>query len=329
MDLRQLRYFKAVADCGGFSAAAAVLRIAQSALSRQVALLEAECGGALFERGVHGVALTPSGRVLLQRASFLLQQVEEARSEVQAENANPRGTVRLGSTPSVGELLYQPLTSRFLLRFPRVRLQLIESITPDPLISLMNGELDLAIVGRPASTDGIVFTPLFHEQFCVFGPAGAREVPSGEVHVEALLGLPLVVPSGMPWLPRLQVLLGERVHELWPRVEIVSMNCMKQMVRGGVGFGVVPTWTIRHELATGEFCAATLRGLRGHRGLAMPTSRPVSRITQSLATAVQEEVDVMVKAGILAATVERPPPVRPSPRPRQKRAQPPRRSGPS
>jgi len=329
VDLRQLRYFRAVADCGGFSAAAAVLRIAQSALSRHVALLEAECGGALFERGVHGVALTPSGRVLLQRASFLLQQVEEARSEVQAENANPRGTIRLGSTPSVGELLYQPLTSRFLLRFPRVRLQLIEAITPDPLTSLMNGELDLAIVGRPASTDGILFTPLFHEQFCVFGPAGARELPSGEVHPEVLLGLPLVVPSGMPWLPRLQTMLGERVHKLWPRVEVVSMNCMKQMVRGGIGFGVVPTWTIRREIAAGEFKAATLRGLRGHRGLAMPTSRPVSRITQSLAKAVQEEVDVMVKAGVLAARVERPPQPRPSPRPRQKPVRPTRRSGPS
>jgi LysR family nitrogen assimilation transcriptional regulator len=329
MDLRQLRYFKAVADCGGFSAAAAVLRIAQSALSRQVALLEAECGGALFERGVHGVALTPSGRVLLRRASFLLQQVEEARSEVQAENANPRGTVRLGSTPSVGELLYQPLTARFLVRFPRVRLQLIEAITPDPLSSLLNGELDLAIVARPASSDGILFTPLFKEQLCLFGPAGARELPSGEVHPEVLLGLPLVVPTGIPWLPRLQPILGERIHKLWPRVEVVSMNCMKQMVRGGIGFGVVPGWTIRHEIATGEFRAAPLRGLKSDRGLAMPTSRPVSRITQGLANAVREEVDLMVKAGILAATVERPPQARPSPRSRQKPVRPLRRSGPS
>ena len=238
-----------------------MLRIAQSALSRQVGLLEAECGGALFERGVHGVALTPSGRVLLQRASFLLQQVEEARSEVQAENANPRGTVRLGSTPSVGELLYQPLTARFLLRFPRVRLQLIEAITPDPLTSLMNGALDIAIVSRPTSMEGIAFTPLFSENLAVFGPAASREVPSGEAHPEVLLGLPLVVPSGMPWLSRLQPALGERIHKLWPRVEVVSMNCMKQMVRGGLGFGVVPSWTIREELASGEFRAAKLRGI--------------------------------------------------------------------
>lgn len=329
MDLRQLRYFKAVADNGGFSAAAAVLRIAQSALSRQVALLETECGGALFERGAHGVALTPSGRVLVRRASFLLQQVEEARSEAQAENANPRGTVRLGSTPSVGELLYQPLAARFLLRFPRVRLQLIEAITPDPLTSLLNGAIDLAIVSRPTSMEGITFTALFLEQMCLFGPAGSHEFAAGETHAEVLLGLPLVVPTGMPWLPRLQPFLGERVHKLWPRVEVVSMTCMKQMVRGGLGFGVVPSWTIRDEIASGEFKAAKLRGLTIHRGLAMPTGRPVSRITHSLAKAVQEEVHVMVKAGILKTTDERHPRVRPSPQRRQRPIRPTRRSGPS
>ena len=95
MDLRQLRYFKAVAECGGFTAAAAVLRIAQSALSRQVALLEAECGGALFERGVHGVALTPSGRVLLERARSCC-----SRSRKRAAKSRPRTKIRAAPSGS-------------------------------------------------------------------------------------------------------------------------------------------------------------------------------------------------------------------------------------
>ena len=175
--------------------------------------------------------------------------------------------------------------------------------------------------------EGFAFTPLFLEQLCVFGPSGSREVPAGEAHPEVLLGLPLVVPSGMPWLPRLQPALGERIHKLWPRVEVVSMNCMKQMVRSGLGFGVVPSWTIREELASGEFLAAKLRGVTSLRGLALPTGRPVSRITQSLAKAVQEEVDVMVKAGVLTATADRRPQVGQSLRTPQRQARPTRRSG--
>ena len=62
MDLRQLRYFVAVAERGGFGAAASALNVAQSALSRHVRLLEHELGGALFERGARGVAVTESAR---------------------------------------------------------------------------------------------------------------------------------------------------------------------------------------------------------------------------------------------------------------------------
>ena len=67
MDLRQLRYFIAVAERGGFGAAASALNVAQSALSRHVQLLEHELGGALLERGARGVAPTESGKVLLAR----------------------------------------------------------------------------------------------------------------------------------------------------------------------------------------------------------------------------------------------------------------------
>jgi LysR family transcriptional regulator, nitrogen assimilation regulatory protein len=70
MDLRQLRTFVAIAETGSFSAAAASLRIAQSALPRQMQALEQACRGPLMERGARGIALTEAGELLLIRARF-------------------------------------------------------------------------------------------------------------------------------------------------------------------------------------------------------------------------------------------------------------------
>src|SRR6266404_280879 len=100
LDLRQLRYFVAVAERGGFAAAASTLNIAQSALSRHVKELERELGGALLERGARGVTVTESGKVLLARGRWLLGVVDDVKAEVKTENREPSGIVRVGAPSS-------------------------------------------------------------------------------------------------------------------------------------------------------------------------------------------------------------------------------------
>ena len=89
MDLRQLRYFVAVAERGGFAAAASTLNIAQSALSRHVKELERELGGALLERGARGVTVTESGKVLLARGRWLFGTIDDIKAEVERKIASP------------------------------------------------------------------------------------------------------------------------------------------------------------------------------------------------------------------------------------------------
>lgn len=306
MDLRQLRYFTVIAEEGGFSAAANVLRIAQSALSRQIRLLEEECGGLLFERGVRGLSLTDAGSLLLTRSQLLLQQAEAARTDVRAANHEPSGTIRLGTTPSVAATLFQPLAVRFLGLFPRVRLQLVETIKPDPVELLTRGDLDLAIAALRGSNKLVEFRPLFREPMCLFGLPGDPLLRDDTCEVELLLDIPLVVPVGAGWLPGLRPLLGDRIARLQPRLEVVSMICMKQMVAAGLGYGVVPLWTVQDDVIAGSFSATALNEFYLVRGLVLPRDRPISRISAALADVIQQQTTEMITNRAIEAVIEKP-----------------------
>src|SRR5260370_27270587 len=121
MDLRQLRYFVAVAERGGFSAAASALNVAQSALSRHIKLLEHELGGALFERGARGVAVTESGKVLLTRSRWLLSTLDDIKAEILTQNREPNGTGRRGAAPTPAHHLYCPPARPFFQRLPPLK----------------------------------------------------------------------------------------------------------------------------------------------------------------------------------------------------------------
>src|SRR5689334_16505941 len=144
MDLRQLRYFVAVAERGGFGAAASALNVAQSALSRHIKLLEHELGGALLERGARGVSPTEAGKVLLARGRWLLGTLDDIRTEVLIENREPSGTVRLGAPSTLADNFYAPLASLFAERFPRVKLEFSDGLTEEMTDRLLKSELDLA-----------------------------------------------------------------------------------------------------------------------------------------------------------------------------------------
>src|SRR5262249_29119233 len=141
MDLRQLRYFVAVAERGGFGAAANALNVAQSALSRHVRELEHELGGALLERGARGVSVTEAGKVLLARGRWLLGAVDDIKEEARTENREPSGTVRLGAPSSLADNFYAPLADYFMKKFPRVRLELSEGLTETMSDRVLRAEL--------------------------------------------------------------------------------------------------------------------------------------------------------------------------------------------
>jgi DNA-binding transcriptional LysR family regulator len=153
MDLRQLEYVTAIADTGSFTRGAERCRVAQSALSRQVAQLESELGARLFHRNNREVRLTAAGGVFVPAARRVLAEAARARAEVDDILGVRRGHVRIGTTQTASRCLgLAVLLGGFRSQFPEVTIAVSTGPRQELLDALAAAELDLVLAsdGEPA-----------------------------------------------------------------------------------------------------------------------------------------------------------------------------------
>lgn len=174
MDLRQLRYFVAVAEELHFSRAAARLSLAQSSLSTQIRALEREIGGPLFVRSTRHVELTPAGVTLLADARRTLASADAALDRARAVARGESGSMTIGSLgPAPGGIL-APLLARFNGRHPGLRVTVRAFDFTDTVDGLRERHADCAFLYLPLSDPDLEVTPLVSEQRMVVLPAGHR-----------------------------------------------------------------------------------------------------------------------------------------------------------
>ena len=147
MELRQLRYFLAAAEHQNFRRAAQTVHIAQPALSRQIAALEAELGLTLFTRTKKRVQLSDGGRTFLDDARRIVRDVELAKEHAHRIAAGKAGALRVGFHEAAGR---SPLVSKslhtFRMRYPEVQLRLTQMTSPKQYEALQLGRLDVGFV---------------------------------------------------------------------------------------------------------------------------------------------------------------------------------------
>lgn len=192
MELRQLRYFLALAEHRHFGRAAEALHIAQPSLSQQIRALEHHLGTTLFERSRRHVALTADGEALLPYARKILALADDARTELADRSGLLRGRIRLGATPTLGGHLLPRLLRRFHASYPGLDLTITEDGSDRLARELEEGRLDLALLVEDAGlpTDGFEF--LLRERIVAALPAHhplsrCREVSLGELRHEKFI----------------------------------------------------------------------------------------------------------------------------------------------
>ena len=169
MELRHLRYYVAVAEALNFTKAAALLRVAQPALSRQVRDLEDEIGVDLLIRSPRGVTLTAEGNLFLAEARDLLQRAEAALEKTRALARGEFGELNVGYSPSPTVELLPPALGAFQKAVPRVTVRLHDLAGNELADGLRRGLLELAIMQRPMGANGVglAFEPLHAYPICL------------------------------------------------------------------------------------------------------------------------------------------------------------------
>ncbi|MEU7818245.1 LysR family transcriptional regulator [Pseudonocardia sp. NPDC049154] len=194
MEVRQLRYFVAVAEELHFGRAAERLGIVQPAVSQQISRLERELGVRLLDRTPRRVALTGDGTRLLPEARAALAAVERMRAVAGELAAGRAGLFRLGTSPLLGDRLRRGV-GRLRASAPGLELRLVDGTAAAHAAAVGRGELDAALVRGPVRAPGIRALPLWEEPLTVLLPAGHAAAADGAVRVETLADLRLRLPA--------------------------------------------------------------------------------------------------------------------------------------
>lgn len=243
-DIRQFRYFVALAETLHFGRAAERLHITQPPLTRQIAALEKELGVKLLERGTRRARLTHAGQRLLEDARFSIATFDQACRNVQLASRGELGSLSIGFMMHAAHTGLPRLTKRFMAQHPDVHVELREMI-PDLLAdAVLTGRFDAAIMFDPGALKGLAMRQIFEEPLTLVlhpsHPLAARKmVEAHHLAGQALIAAPAEVAPTL----RNAILRYCRSGGFTPsfRLEAQLQQTIVSLVAENLGVALVPS----------------------------------------------------------------------------------------
>lgn len=247
IELRQLRYFVAVAEEMHFGRAAARLHMTQPPLSQTIQSLEAALGTPLFERTKRRVELTPAGTALLPEARRLLAQASTLSDLALRAASGEAGRLSLAFVSTADYSILPPCLREFRENYPHVQIDLREATTDVQLEELAQGRIDVGLLIPPLPDkirSDIDYAPLLTEPLIVAAPKGTHGLRGNvAVDLKNLSDMPLVIfPRRIA--PALHDAILACFYEagITPRIgqEAIQMQTIVGLVSAGMGIALVP-----------------------------------------------------------------------------------------
>lgn len=277
-----------VAELGSLAKAAQALEIAQSALSRQIALLEQECGGRLLHRTGRGMVLTRMGESALPKAQALLEFADRLSMELRDASHIPSGLVRVGMLHSAARPLASALFEYLQHHAPEVRLHVLEAFTGQLDEYRNTGKIDVAVVNRYRRADPQEEVLGSFDMYLV-GSAKASLTAVPTIEFSKLHDIPLVLP-GAPSELRVRLEQHARKHGIRLRIvlEAETLTTMKDVVSRSGAYTVLPSYAVAPEVSSKLLTISRIvkPTLRRYMCLGITSARPISLAAKEVASAV-------------------------------------------
>ena len=290
MDLRQLEIVKIVADSGSFTAAARQMHVSQSAISRQILMLEEELKEPVFVRLGRKVRLTPAGEALVALGKRVLADVRDTTTSIVEHHKKLTGTIHLAGGMTVCLHVFPSLLKEYRRRHPDVDVKLTTGGTPQLLERVRSGTVDVALLTLPVEGADLMQVPVLREELLLVthpsNPVGRQR----RIRAPDLDEQPLVLfERGSSTRRVIDDMIAR--EQIGPRIvmETENVEILKALVAIGMGMTIIPYQAVAREVRAGQLRCARLDGVSMVRetGWVYMRAARVPRLVQQMFEALE------------------------------------------
>jgi DNA-binding transcriptional LysR family regulator len=261
MDLRQLEILQAIAETGSFTACGRKLHVSQSAISRQILLLEEELGEPLFLRVGRQVRMTPAAESLVQLGQRVFLDVRETVGAITDRTRELRGTLRLSGGMTVCLYVFPPLLKRLRRVHPQLDVRLTVATAGRSVQEIRGGRVDAGLLTLPVEESDLVTVPVLREELLLVTTPTHPLARRRKVTPRDLDGQPFVLfEVGSATRKVIDQFFATEKIEPTIVMDTENVEIIKAMVKTGMGIGIVPYQSVAREVRAGQFFCARVEG---------------------------------------------------------------------
>jgi DNA-binding transcriptional LysR family regulator len=266
MDLRQLEIIRAIADTGSFTAAGEKLHVSQSAISRQILLLEEELGEPVFHRIGRRIRITPAGESLLHLSNRVFQDLEETVSAISDKQESLRGTMRLVGGMTVCLYVFPALLAEVRRVHPDLDLKITVGSAERSIAMLRSGVGDLGLITLPVEANDLVSEAVLEEELLLITYPAHPLAKKQQVTPQDLTRQPFILFESGSITRRIVEQFFMREHiEADIVMETENVEIIKAMVRHGLGISIIPWQAAADDVRTRQLFCTRIAGQSLHR----------------------------------------------------------------